>query len=210
MTSVSLPCPSCGAVVPFQSSAALLAVCPHCRTMMLRKDLDVESLGVVAQLQKDASPVQLGARGHWDGADFSVVGRIQMRYDQGIWNEWFVFFEDARQGWLGEAQGLYAMSFRKDAVQAPAFDTLQLGARVDLAGESYEVKDLREAEYASAEGELPSCPPLGEKADFADLVSADGGFATLDYSEDPPLVFAGRYVGFDALKLTGLREFEGW
>ena len=43
-----------------------------------------------------------------------------------------------------------------------------------------------------------------------DLGSEDGKFATLDYSEDPPLVFLGEYVDFDSLKMTGLREFEGW
>jgi hypothetical protein len=35
-------------------------------------------------------------------------------------------------------------------------------------------------------------------------------FATVDYSESPPLFFTGEFVDFDALALAGLREFDGW
>jgi hypothetical protein len=40
--------------------------------------------------------------------------------------------------------------------------------------------------------------------------TGDGRFATIDYSEDPPLLFTGEAVEFDDLKLRSLREFEGW
>jgi len=45
---------------------------------------------------------------------------------------------------------------------------------------------------------------------FADLRTSDGRFATIDYSEDPPLLFMGRAVEFDELRLKNVREFEGW
>ncbi len=48
------------------------------------------------------------------------------------------------------------------------------------------------------------------KHPVADLQGDDSSFATLDYSEEPPLVFLGEYVEFDALQLSGLREFDGW
>jgi hypothetical protein len=45
---------------------------------------------------------------------------------------------------------------------------------------------------------------------FADLRTQDGRFATIDYSEDPPLLFLGETVEFASLQLRNLRQFEGW
>jgi len=44
----------------------------------------------------------------------------------------------------------------------------------------------------------------------ADMIGEGNSFATLDFSEDSPLVFLGEYVEFEQLSLTGLREFDGW
>ncbi len=60
------------------------------------------------------------------------------------------------------------------------------------------------------QGELPF--QYWDKSDllFADLRTADGDFATIDYSENPPLLFLGRAVEFDDLHFKNLRQFEGW
>ena len=204
-------CPSCGAPVRFVSSVALLAVCPHCRSQLFRKDLDLEALGKSAALLEDGSVIQLGTEGKWRGTGFSVAGRLQLRFDAGLWNEWFLVFDNGDQGWLGEAQGKYALSFRRDPDGAlPPFDQLAVGRKLTLQGRSFEVTDLRTAEYLAAEGELPFKPPLGEKAPLADLSAAGGEFATLDYSEDKPLLFFGAWATPEALSLTNLRVPEGW
>lgn len=202
-------CPSCGAMVPFASSIALLAVCPFCRSLVRRKDLDVELLGQSAQLQPDGSPLKVGASGSFDGVPFNVMGRVQLKTKYGFWNEWYLEFADGRQGWLGEAQGTYAVSFKVEG-KAPARKDVAMGSDVAVGGRTYRVRDLLEASYLAAEGALPYKPPLGAKAESADLVGDRGTFATLDWSEDEPLAFAGRYVAFDDLKLSGLKTFEGW
>ena len=45
---------------------------------------------------------------------------------------------------------------------------------------------------------------------FADLRTAGNEFGTIDYSEDPPLLFVGDWVEFEELQLKNLRLFEGW
>lgn len=202
-------CPSCGAAVPFRSSICLLAVCPFCRSLVQRKDLDLEKLGESAQLQPDGSPVLVGSRGTYRGAPFDVVGRLQLQTPRGFWNEWCLIFADGRQGWLGEAQGTYAVSFKTDAA-VPALGALAVDAKVEIAGRAYTVREIVDAKYLAAEGELPFRPPLGETAPSADLIGEDGAFATIDYSDDPPSVFAGEYQGFDALAFSGLKAIEGW
>jgi hypothetical protein len=79
-----------------------------------------------------------------------------------------------------------------------------------IGGKAYVLSNLEEASYFSAEGELPSEIPLGESSLFADLSNSDGGLATLDFSEDPPLAFVGEYVPVEELKFQGLKDSGAW
>jgi hypothetical protein len=45
---------------------------------------------------------------------------------------------------------------------------------------------------------------------FADLRNSTGDFATIDYSDNPPLLFLGRAAEFEELHFKNLRLFEGW
>ncbi len=212
MSAFQSKCPACGADAAFKTSIALFAVCPFCRSLVMRKELDLEALGKVAQLQSDGTPLQVGTRGKYKGAPFLAAGRVQMKMPVGFWNEWALVFDDGRQGWLGEAQGTYAVSFyvKTDAPADPK--TLEEGAKVTLADREFAVRDYCEAHYVSAEGELPFRPPLGlsDAVPSVDLIAPGGAFATIDYSEKPPLVFIGEYQEFDALQFSNLRAIEGW
>ena len=165
----------------------------------------------MAQLQTDGTPIQLRAEGKYRRVHFGVVGRIQLRYDQGLWNEWHLLFDDMRGGWLGEAQGTFAVSF---LVQIPepvlAFEDSVPGQKLQINGRWYEIRDAQKALCIAGEGELPFRVGAGYEAPVIDLLGEDNTFATIDYSEDSPLVFLGEYVEFDELHLSGLRPFDGW
>lgn len=204
-------CPSCGAPVKFTSAQSLLAVCGSCRATLIRRDLDVEQVGTMAALLEDATPLALGAEGVWHGTHFAVVGRLQVRWEGGAWNEWYCVFDDGRGGWLGEAAGEYEVSFEATVPEPlPAWEGLQPGARVTLGGIDYEVTDVREAEVVGGEGELPFRTGSGWKTATADLRTPTARFATLDYSDEAPRLYVGEVVEFAALRLRGLREFDGW
>jgi hypothetical protein len=204
-------CPSCGAPVKFVSAQSLLAVCSYCRATIIRRDLDVEQIGVMGALIEDATPLQLGVEGVWRKTHFAVVGRLQVKWEQGGWNEWYVVFDDGRAGWLGEAAGEYSMSFEATVKEPlPAWKSLEPGGEVTLGGVTYEITDAREAEVVGGEGELPFRVGSGWKTRAADLRNETARFATLDYSEETPRLFLGEVVEVDALELRNLREFEGW
>ena len=204
-------CSSCGAPVVFQSAASVLAVCEYCGSTLVRHDLDLENIGKMAQLQADGSPLQLRAEGRYRGASFTVVGRIQLRFEKGLWNEWHVLFNDQRSGWLGEAAGIYAVSFLSEVKEAiPKFEALYPGQAVILRKASYEVINVEKAFCIGGEGELLFEIGPGYEAPVADLAGPGRQFATLDYSEDPPLIYMGEYVEFEELHLSGLKEFDGW
>jgi hypothetical protein len=204
-------CPSCGAPVVFLSAASVLAVCEYCGSTLVRHDLDLENVGKMGQLQADGSPLQLRAEGRYQGDSFTVVGRIQLRFEKGLWNEWHLLFDGQRSGWLGESEGIYAVSFLTEVKEAvPKFEELHPGQTVILQKSSYEVINVEKAFCIGGEGELPFEIGPGYEAPVADLAGPGRQFATLDYSEAPPLIYMGEYVEFEELHLSGLKEFDGW
>lgn len=206
-------CPSCGAAITFQSVASILTVCAYCKSTLIRHDLELENLGRMAELLPDPSPIQLGTEGVYRKARFTVVGRIQLRYSQGLWNEWYLLFNNQRGGWLGETLGNYAVTFLIQPPEPlPPFSELRAGQNVTLKGRAFQVTNIETARCIASEGELPIRVGPGYDAPVVDLQAGSNVFATLDYSENPPLVFVGEQVRFDDLKLTRLREVKpvGW
>ena len=210
---IPVTCPSCGATVEFKSSVSILAVCEYCRSTLIRHDLRIEDIGKMAQLKLDGSPIQLGVEGVYDRVHFGVIGRIQLQYERGVWNEWHLLFDDGKSGWLGEAQGIYMVTFLVPVRGTlPAFNKLDPGKQIHIENRPYEVTNVDRARCIAGEGELPVVVGAGYEAPVADAQAEDGTAVSLDYSDDAekPLVFSGRYVDFDDLKLQGLRQFDGW
>lgn len=211
MSQPSANCPNCGAQVKFLWSSAVQTVCPYCRSILVRHDVDLEKVGVVADLPPSSSPLQIASEGVWRHKPFVVVGRILYAYQQGGWNEWHVVFSDSRSGWLSDAQAEYALSFLSPAPDSlPAAEAVERGQRFQWNGVAYEVTTLTRAHYQGVEGELPFEYWGKQEVLFADLRSTGGEFATIDYSDQKPLLFLGEAVEFDELHLKNLRQFEGW
>ena len=209
MTHPAGTCPNCGAPVEFQWSSAVQTVCSHCRSVLVRRDLDLTKVGVVADLPPEVSPIQIGTTGRFADAAFTVTGRIVYEYDAGTWNEWHLLFADGSSGWLSDAQLDYAISRPlKSSEPLPDSAAFTTGQRYEWAGTSFAVTTLTRAHYRGVEGDLPF--EYWDKTEvlFVDLASEDEQLATVDYSEAPPLLFAGRFVEFDALALKNLRPAQ--
>jgi len=206
----SASCPSCGAPIVFRSSASFHAVCEFCRSTVVRRGANLENLGRMADLLEDASPIRIGTEGVYQGVHFAVVGRIQLRYRSGVWNEWYLLFDDQRGGWLSDAGGEYVVSFlTPPGATLPGFESVMPDDVLTLAGHDFVVTDLEEAMCIAGEGELPFAFGAGYPAQLADLRStgdADPAFASIDYSESPPLFFLGKSLPFATLKFSNLRD----
>ena len=200
-------CPQCGAPIQFTFKQAVQAVCSSCKSVVVRHGVDLQLVGNVADALIDASPIQLATEGQHAGQPFVVVGRIVYEYDGGRWNEWYLVFNNGANGWLSDAQLEYAISFPLSAV-AP--EQVIRGHQAQLGNEAFTVTSLTHARYVGVEGEMPFTTWDKTESTFADLRSANRRFATIDYSESPPLVFAGLTVDYDDLKLRNVKLFEGW
>ncbi|RMG94874.1 MAG: DUF4178 domain-containing protein [Deltaproteobacteria bacterium] len=212
--STTIHCPECGAPASLRAGT-VTRVCDYCGSTLVRTDVDVELVGKVSHLLDTASPILLGAHGQYGGVPFDIVGRLQVRYARGTWNEWYLAFADGTFGWLTDAQGRFAVLRPATAdTTLPSWSDLRIGAIVPVDGRRYLVVDRRAAAYGGAEGELPFVARPGVTFHAADLADDEGGMITLDFEDDPnrgpPALYRGEYVRIGALDLSPLRTFEGW
>ncbi|MBT9494169.1 MAG: DUF4178 domain-containing protein [Paucibacter sp.] len=206
----SAACPNCGASVEFASAASASAVCSFCRSSLLREGEALRKIGLSAELLADYSPLQLGSSGRYAGSPFSIVGRLQLSYDGGSWNEWHALFDSGeanRSAWLAEDNGQFVLSFDAPLSEAvPQSHELVLGDMLVLAGQSWRVSALTLTQVQAAQGELPRPPNLQAEFLVAELRNAQDEVGTLDYSSERVQWSLGRPVRFEELAMQGLRE----
>jgi hypothetical protein len=179
--------------------------------MVVRHDVNVEAIGKMAELPPDLSPLQLGVHGEFEGAGFTLIGRVRLAYDEGSWNEWYALFGDGRFGWVAEAQGFFMGSFETGAPQElPAAEEFVCGRGIELGGQTYRITGRKQTTVLGSEGELPFPAPPGRKAVSVDLTGPDRRFANIEFSDGGIRSFTGRYLEFDELKFSGLRAVPGW
>lgn len=208
--SVTANCPNCGAQIRFLWSSAVQTVCPFCKAILVRRDVNLARVGVVADLPQGGSPIQIAAEGVYRNRAFVVTGRILYEYGEGGWNEWHIVLNDGTSAWLSDAQAQYTVAFLTPMAGLPPADSVAPGQQYRWNGVLYEATCVTRARYRGVEGELPFEYWDKSEVIFADLETHDVRFATIDYSDPQPLLFTGEAVDFDTLRLKNLRQFEGW
>ena len=205
-------CPNCGAPVEFRSAASPFAVCSFCHSSVVRAGDELRKIGESAEVFDDHSPLQLGAAGKYQGAHFTLVGRLQYRYAEGTWNEWHALFETGpdlqKSGWLSEDNGRYVIAFDAPlTTPVPPAEQLPPGAPLTVNAESWSVASVVAARLIAAQGELPKRPNLEKGFVVADVRSSRGEVGTIDYTDPAhPAWSVGHSVALADLALTGLSE----
>jgi hypothetical protein len=203
-------CPNCGAPVDFRSAASAFAVCSFCKSTIVREGDALRKIGQSAELFDDHSPLQLGAGGKYQGAAFTLVGRLQYRYADGTWNEWHALFDDGagKSAWLSEDNGRYVIAFEAPLdVAVPPNVAMKPGAQYVINGQGWSVASVTPTKLIAAQGELPYKPNLERGFLVCDLRSTRGEVGTLDYADPAkPRWSIGRSVAISELAMTGLAE----
>jgi hypothetical protein len=207
MKGLQAPCPACGGPVKFEISTSFVTICPFCHSVVARGDKKLEDLGKVADLTQTGSPLKVGLAGKYQGKSFALVGRAQYRHAAGgVWDEWYAAFPGDRWGWLAEAQGRFYLTFARKASEKtpfPPLAELEVERRLVLgsAGE-FTVAEVGRATSLSAEGEIPYRFEPDQPLDYADLYGPESAFATLDYSDETPMLYLGREVTLDEIGIS--------
>ena len=80
-------CPSCGAPVHAHSATAVTLVCGFCHSLLVRQGEGIIDSGRDSALLEDFSPLQIGTSGTFANRPFAIIGRLQAKYDAGMWTE---------------------------------------------------------------------------------------------------------------------------
>ncbi len=162
----------------------------------------------MADLLEDHSPLQINTEGQYKGGNFTVVGRVQYQYTEGVWNEWYILFSNDKTGWLSEVSGNYVISFvvPQHDLTAPV-DSYQVAESKMIAGQRFTVTGVETARCIAGEGELPFRVQSGFDTVVVDLTN-ETSFASIDFSDSKPMLFLGEQVTLPDLYLKGLREVK--
>jgi hypothetical protein len=178
--------------------------------MVVRHDMNLKTMGKVAELLDDMSPFQVGTMGTYKGKAFTLVGRVKVVYPSGTWSEWYALFDDGKEGWLAEAQGNYMMTFLQPDQEIQLSKNAEPMQEIDIAGEAFFVEDVKDVRYASSEGELPFPFTPNQAATSIDLRSRNGKFASVTLKGSHRDLYLGEYVAFETFQFQNLRTIDGW
>lgn len=212
MSGYEARCPSCGGPIVFSLGSTMLKVCEHCGSAVARKGVDLKAYGKVASLIPTPSVLALGVRGGYEGAPpFELVGRLQLGYASGTWDEWLMAFSGDTWAWLSESQGKFHYMGAAPLPPVAEFGDLRVGETVDLGPPgTFVITEVRTAKFVTAQGELPFDVKPGSTLHYADLSGPGGQFATLDYGtgQTAEALYVGREVTLAELGMRGLPEAE--
>ena len=204
-------CPSCGAPSQFNSNLSLFFTCPYCRTQVFKNENQIESMGQVADLPEDMSPLQLFSEGTYGGKSFKVLGRVKLKWDDGYWNEWYLGHSNGTTAWLAEAQGEWIYSVQINDIKVPAFREKDVGSSYSYNGAQFTFADFKQAKSFGFEGELPFKAVLGESRESIDLLgNRNPKFLSFETDDSGARAYLGTYVSLKELKINNLRKFHGW
>lgn len=184
----------------------------------------------MADVIQDGTPLRVGVTGHYQGlpglaglvGSFVIIGRVQYRYEEGVWNEWCLSFNTGTLGWLSESSGDYVISAQCNFKNAPPeAHRLKAGTNFRLQNIDFRVESMTQAHCVALQGELPQAPEVGEQVWVVDCRGQrdeKAWFMSLEYRQaahqasavpveaTPSTVtaFLGEALSLDRLRLVGL------
>jgi hypothetical protein len=183
------------------------AVCGSCQSVIARDGM--AKVGTAASLPEDVSPIQLGTGGVWDGARFTVVGRVRWGWADGAWNEWLLQVSDGTTRWLGEAMGQFQLLAEREDVAA-SLGVVALGDVVRVDGVDFIASDVKAVVCLGGEGDLPFPTPKDWSVESVDFRSPTGAALSVQRDGLRVSAYVGRYVELAQLRPSRLRVMDGW
>ncbi len=190
----TLSCPSCGAPLSIKNRFVKLVTCDFCSQVLLLKESGLDLTGRTARLAELPSRLYLDATGALWGRQFAVSGRLRYQYEAGMWDEWFLTFDNDKPGWLVEDEGELIFYHKQTLTSAvPPFDAVKVGSQVPIGGRNVFIVQKGRATIAGGEGQLAFTILPGEEVLYLDGVSGEDQIS-LEYTTDEIEFLVGRAV----------------
>ena len=169
--SVSVSCPSCGVAIENTTAHTRSMACPHCDNWVYFGSNGWEVAGLFEHAIDAPSMLQLGKSGQLSDRRFIVAGRVRLSYEEGFWDEWWLEFEDGKNQWLEEDDGVYRLHSSLDAQAASdSVSAAAVGGNVNIDGEGWFVSERIDAKVAGVQGSLPVAIVPGESLVCIDVM----------------------------------------
>lgn len=202
MNAQEIQCPSCGAGHTIHNPGVITVVCEYCGNAVYWDEEKIANAGKQSVLPEGFSRLFRRATGSLFNKRFEVLGRVRYSFGKGFWDEWFLEFENGEIGWLSEDNHEFAYENALPGANVPAIAQLSPGTKLTLKKQVFVIEEVGEAECLGVEGDLPLQLQTGEKYAFADGSTPTGQYTLgIEYDNDPPTVFLGRWVKYASLKL---------
>ncbi len=168
----TVPCPNCGAGLTPPREAAAVVVCEFCNAYSLVHKGELSLAGKQAPLAEIPSLLEVGATGKLFGRPFTAIGRVRYDYEDGLWDEWSLFFEDGSMGWLQEDEGELTL-FEERIVHPEETDLdVSVGSQVPVAGHLIFVTEVGDAKLLGGQGQITSYLSPGQCFAYVDGTSS--------------------------------------
>jgi len=168
---VQISCPSCGVSIDDTTAHTRSMSCPHCGNWVYIGSNGWESAGLFEHAIDAPSMLHLGKSGALSGRNFTVAGRVRLSYSEGFWDEWWLEFEDAKNQWLEEDDGVYRLHENVDVnTSQQGLINATVGGNVDIEDHDWFVTERVDAQVAGVEGALPVAIIPGEKVICIDVM----------------------------------------
>ncbi|MDF1663237.1 MAG: DUF4178 domain-containing protein [Planctomycetota bacterium] len=193
-----ITCSSCGSTLPLESQHVAVAVCPTCDNTLLIKEDQVKNIGVKATLAEPDSCLSVGWRAKCLGREITTHGRVQYKYDGGIWDEYWIRFDGdddtSTEFWISHDEGEYMFEEAVESGFIPDYGDLRPGDKMVIDRQKYVIEEKRSAEMMGFQGYLPFFAAPGRFINYLDLNSGKEKATVTYYPDGTIKVFKGRYL----------------
>lgn len=202
-----ISCPACGAPLTIEHRFVKMVTCDFCGQVSLVRDTGLDPTGRTAKLADIPSKLFVDARGALDGRRFRVMGRLRYQYESGMWDEWFLTFEDDKPGWLVEDEGDYQFYAKQTlTTPAPPFVSVRVGSVIPIAGRQVFITEKGQAQIIGGEGQLAFSIIPGEQVNYLDG-NSEGALISVEYTNSEIEFSIGYPINHDDLQVD---EEEFW
>jgi hypothetical protein len=200
----NLTCPSCGAPLPIEHRFVRMVTCRYCETVSEVTDEGLNPSGKMARLVPLPTRFQVGQTGKFRGRRFRVLGRVRYSHEEGVWDEWYLAFEDGDTAWVEEEEGEVIFA-RMERLRnpVPPFEQARLGTQFETNGRPFFVTERCRARIAGSEGQLFYRAVPGSAVNFVEG-NVGGKIAFLEYTDDAIEFGVGEPVERHEIELEGV------
>jgi hypothetical protein len=219
-----IKCDKCQKELEFKSENSNVCIC-SCKNKVTKDKNFFEEKTI--NLLSDYSKIKLGTKGRYNNCNFTVIGRLQIKYTNGFWNRWNILFENGKTAWLSEFFNQYIITFKylndeyeyiKDKLKLNTsfkeinnfyyFNKIEVDNVYLINNINYVATDVIESKIVGAEGELNF--NLNKNKIKIIKFKKENIVISADYSENDnnPVFYFGEHVREEDLCLSNYKSIE--